>query len=72
MIITLIVCVNVYDGQIAKETADHFSKFHPQEHIPLGKNMVAMAIKAIAVAGMGRFFMDDEEVDKLRTAYEEV
>lgn len=31
-----------------------------------------MAIKAICVAGMGRFFMDKKEVDKMAIAYEEV
>lgn len=34
--------------------------------------MLAMTIKAICVAGMGRFFMDKKEVDKLATAYEDV
>ena len=43
-----------------------------QEHIPLGESMIAMAIKAISVAGMGRFFMDENEIHKLTTAYEDV
>ena len=43
-----------------------------QEHIPLGRSMIAMAIKAICVAGMGRFFMDKKEVSKMATAYEDV
>lgn len=34
--------------------------------------MLAMAIKAISVAGMGRFFMDKKEVSKMATAYEDV
>ena len=34
--------------------------------------MLAMAIKAIAMSGMGPFFNDDKEVYKLATAYEEV
>ena len=34
--------------------------------------MLAMAIKAICVAGMGRFFMDKNEIDKMAIAYEEV
>ena len=33
--------------------------------------MLAMAIKAISVAGMGRFFMDKKEIDKMAIAYEE-
>ena len=43
-----------------------------QEHIPLGKSMLAMTIKAISVAGMGRFFMDRKEIDKMAIAYEVV
>ena len=31
-----------------------------------------MAIKAISVAGMGRSFMDEKEVDKLATVYDVV
>lgn len=42
-----------------------------QEHIPLGESMIAMAIKAISVAGMGRFFMDEKEIQKLTSAYED-
>jgi len=34
--------------------------------------MLAMAIKAISVAGMGRFFMDKTEIDKMAIAYEDV
>lgn len=33
--------------------------------------MLAMAIKAISVAGMGRFFMDKKEIDKMAIADEE-
>lgn len=43
-----------------------------QEHIPLEKSMMAMAIKSILVAGMGHFFMDEKEINKMATAYEEV
>ena len=43
-----------------------------QEHISLGESMIAMAIKAISVAGMGRFFMDEKEIQKLTSAYEGV
>lgn len=56
--------------KIAKETADKFAKGGSQEHIPLGKSMIAMAIKAISVAGMGRSFMDEKEVDKLAAVYD--
>ena len=59
-------------SQIAKETADKFAKCGSQEHIPLGKSMVAMAIKAISVAGMGRIFMNEKELDKLATMYDVV
>lgn len=45
---------------------------HTQEHIPLGRSMLAMTIKAISVAGMGCFFMDKKEVDKMAIAYETV
>ena len=31
--------------------------------------MINMAVKAIAVAGMGRIFMDEKEIDKLSTMY---
>lgn len=31
-----------------------------------------MAIKAISVAGMGRIFMNEKEVDKVATVYEGV
>jgi len=58
--------------KIAKETADTLAKYSPEEHIPLGKVMVAMAIKAISVAGMGREFFDKKEIEKLETAYEVV
>ena len=34
--------------------------------------MIAMAVKAISVAGMGRIFMDEKEIDKLSTMYHEV
>ena len=34
--------------------------------------MIAMAIKAISVAGMGRSFMDEKEVDKLAAVYDVV
>ena len=34
--------------------------------------MLAMTIKAISVAGMGCFFMDEKEVDKMEIAYETV
>ena len=61
-----------FGQQIAKETADKFAQLPPQGHIPLGKHMLAMAIKAIAMTGMGRLFNDDKEVYKLATAYEEV
>lgn len=43
-----------------------------QEHIPLGRSMLAMTIKAISVAGMGCFFMDEKEADKMEIAYETV
>lgn len=43
-----------------------------QEHIRLGRSMLAMTIKAISVAGMGCFFMDEKEVDKMEIAYETV
>lgn len=56
--------------KIAKETADKFATSGPHEHIPLGKSMIAMAIKAISVAGMGRSFMDEKEVDKLAAVYD--
>lgn len=55
---------------IAKETADKFSTSSPQEHIPLGKSMISMAIRAISAAGMGRTFMDSKEIDKLEAMYE--
>ncbi|KAL9966274.1 hypothetical protein ACROYT_G024323 [Oculina patagonica] len=56
--------------KIAKETADKFAKCGSEEHIPLAKNMIAMAVKAISVAGMGRIFMDEKEIDKLTTIYD--
>jgi len=62
----------IFCKQIAKETADSFATRSPQEHIPLGKSMVAMAIRAISVAGMGRAFMGKKEIDKLETMYETV
>ena len=31
-----------------------------------------MAIKAISVAGMGHFFKDKKEIDKMTKAYEDV
>ena len=34
--------------------------------------MLSMSIKAISVAGMGHFFMDKKEIDKMAIAYEEV
>ena len=34
--------------------------------------MITMAVKAIAVAGMGRIFMDEKEIDKLATMYDVV
>jgi len=34
--------------------------------------MITMAVKAISVAGMGRIFMDEKEIDKLATMYHEV
>ena len=52
--------------------ADKFAKRSPEEHIPLAKSMITMAVKAISVAGMGRIFMDDKEIDKLATMYHEV
>ena len=55
--------------KIAKETADSLAKYSPEEHIPLEKVMLAMAIKAISVAGMGREFFDKKEIEKLETAY---
>ena len=59
--------------QVAKETADNFAKCSPEEHIPLDKSMITiLAVKAIAVAGMGRIFMDEKEIDKLATMYNEV
>ena len=58
--------------QVAKETADNFAKCSPEEHIPLDKSMITMAVKAIAVAGMGCIFMDEKEIDKLATMYNEV
>lgn len=57
--------------RVAKETADNFAKCSPEEHIPLDKSMITMAVKAIAVAGMGRIFMDEKEIDKLATMYNE-
>ena len=61
-----------FSKQIAKETADKFAKCSPEEHIPLEKSMLAMAVKAICVAGMGRMFMDEKEIDKLTTMYDVV
>ena len=59
--------------QIAKETAAKFANFADnQEHVPLEKSMIAMAIKSILVAGMGRLFMDEKEISKMTTAYEDV
>lgn len=66
--------MNYYEHftQIAKEMAVKFATFAVnQEHIPLGESMIAMAIKAISVAGMGRFFMDEKEIQKLTSAYED-
>lgn len=57
-------------NQIANETANHFSTSSLQEHVPLGKSMVAMAIRAISAVGMGRAFRDEKEIDKLSTVYE--
>lgn len=57
-------------AQIAKETADKFATYSPQEHVPLGKHMVAMAIRAISAAGMGRTFMENNDIYKLETMYE--
>ncbi|KAL9966277.1 hypothetical protein ACROYT_G024326 [Oculina patagonica] len=58
--------------KVAKETVEKFTTCsQTQEHIPLGKSMMAMAIKAICVAGMGRFFMDKKEISKMATAYED-
>ena len=34
--------------------------------------MIAMAVKAISVAGMGRIFMDEKEIDKLTVMYDVV
>ncbi|PFX30461.1 hypothetical protein AWC38_SpisGene4743 [Stylophora pistillata] len=56
--------------QIAKETADKFAKGGLQEHISLWKSMIAMAIKAISVAGMGCSFMEKKEVDELAAMYD--
>ena len=61
-----------YYNQVAKETADNFAKCSREEHIPLGRSMITMTMKAIAVAGMGRIFMDDKEIEKLATMYHEV
>lgn len=56
-----------------KEMVVKFATFAVnQEHIPLGESMITMAIKAISVAGMGRFFMDEKEIQKLTSAYEGV
>lgn len=68
----LLCLLHMFCKQIAKETADSFATRSPQEHIPLGKSMVAMAIRAISVAGMGRAFMGKKEIDKLETMYETV
>ena len=57
-------------NQIAKETANQFSTSSLQEHVPLGKSMVAMAIRAISAVGMGRAFREEKEIDKLSTVYE--
>lgn len=59
-----------YLVQIAKETANQFSTSSLQEHVPLGKSMVAMAIRAISALGMGRAFREEKEIDKLSTVYE--
>ncbi|PFX15447.1 hypothetical protein AWC38_SpisGene20337 [Stylophora pistillata] len=56
--------------RIAKETADKFAKGGLQEHISLWKCMIAMAIKAISVTGMGRSFRDKKEVDELAAMYD--
>ena len=65
--------VLIFYKQIANETADKFATCSPQEHLPLAKHMVAMAIRAISVAGMGRtFMMESREIDKLETMYEVV
>lgn len=34
--------------------------------------MLVMVIKVICVVGMGRFFMDKKEIDKMVIVYEEV
>ena len=68
----LVLVLILLSKQVAKETADNFAKCSPEEHIPLDKSMITMAVKAIAVAGMGRIFMDEKEVDKLATMYNEV
>lgn len=63
----------IWNLQIAKQTAAKFdTSAENQEHIPLEKSMMAMAIKSILVAGMGRFFMDEKEIAKMTTAYEDV
>lgn len=58
--------------KIAKEAADIFASYSPEEHIPLGKNMLTMAIKAISVAGMGHKFLNTKEIHKLGSAYDMV
>lgn len=59
-------------GKIAKEAADTVASYSPEEHIPLGKNMLTMAMKAISVAGMGRKFLNTKEIHKLGSAYDMV
>lgn len=65
-------CLNHSVGKIAKEAADTFASYSPEEHIPLGKNMLTMAMKAISVAGMGRKFLNTKEIHKLGSAYDMV
>ncbi|XP_065836186.1 cytochrome P450 20A1-like [Oscarella lobularis] len=56
-------------NKLVEEKIVEWEKIPRSEHIPIHKEMVDLAIKAIVMTSFGDFFNDDSEVDKLRMMY---
>ena len=55
--------------QVSNELADKWASHPADQHIPLTQHMVALSMKAVALATLGSGMKDDKELLQISKAY---
>ena len=70
--VPILYFIAIFSAQVATELSEKWASQSSDQHIPLSQDMIALSMKAVALAALGDGMKDEQQLLRMSKAYDVV